>query len=111
MFQNNDHHGHSHSDEDHHGHSDEGDHHDHSEEDHHDYPYAELVTCAGFFVIYFVEAVVHRIFIGVHGGSSGSHGHSHAIPPGMLQNKNASNKESHSADNDSGSSDPEKYAM
>ena len=70
-----------------------------------------MVTCAGFFVIYFVEAVVHRIFIGAHGGSSGSHGHSHAIPPGMLQNERASNKEVRDADNDSGSSDPEKYAM
>ena len=82
---------------------------DHSDE-HHGYPYAELVTCAGFFVIYFVEAVVHRIFIGVHGSSSGSHGHSHAIPPGMLQ-KSVDNKEGQDVNNDSGSSDLEKYAM
>jgi len=104
---------HEHSDE-HHEHSDEHQehshkHHDHSEE-HHSYPYAELVTCAGFFVIYFVEAVVHRIFIGVHGSSSGSHGHSHAIPPGMLQ-KSVDNKDDQDANNDSGSSDLEKYAI
>jgi len=97
---------HEHSDE-HHEHSDR--HHDHSDE-HHSYPYAELVTCAGFFLIYFVEAVVHRIFIGVHGSSSGSHGHSHAIPPGMLQ-KSDDNKEDQDVHNDSGSSDLEKYAI
>ena len=77
-------------------------------EDHHSYPFAELVTCAGFFVIYFVEAIVHRIFRGTHG--VGSHGHSHGIPQGMIKEKNTS-QENKDDNNDSGSTDHEKYAM
>ena len=116
-LQNNDHHGHSHSDHENHEHSHE-DHHDHSDKDHHDhsdehlsYPYAMLAVCAGFFIISFVEAVVHHCFGVDHGGATGSHGHSHAIPPGMLQNKGNDNKENNEVDNDSGASDPERYAM
>ena len=70
-----------------------------------------LAVCAGFFFISFVEAMVHHCFGGDHGGSTGSHGHSHAIPPGMLQNKGSDNKENNEVDNDSGASDPERYAM
>lgn len=85
--------------------------HAHEGEDHHDYPFAELVTCAGFFVIYFVEAIVHRIFIGVHGASGGSHGHSHAIPAGMIKENIPDKGDAHDANNDSGSSDQEKNGM
>ena len=115
-LQNNDH-GHSHADNENHEHSHE-DHHDHSDKDHNDhsdehlgYPYAMLAVCAGFFIISFVEAVVHHCFGGDHGSTTGSHGHSHAIPPGMLQNKGNDNKENNEVDNDSGASDPERYAM
>ena len=34
---------------------------------------AELVLCLGFFIIYLIEALVHRIF-GL------EHGHSHQLP-------------------------------
>ena len=40
----------------------------------HGYPIAELVICAGFFVIYLIEAAVNRFFGIEHG-----HGHSHGI--------------------------------
>ena len=45
---------------------DEHEHHDHDhgheEEDHHDhYPYAELLVCLGFFTIFVLEAVVHKV--------------------------------------------------
>lgn len=114
QFQENEGH-HEHHDNEHHDHED----HDHEDHDHaHDkddshrnYPYAELVICAGFFVIYFVEAVVHRIFIGVHGGSEGSHGHSHAIPPGMIKSKLDDNRDTLDENNDSGASDQEKCGI
>ena len=48
--------------------------------------------------------------MGVHGGNSGSHGHSHAIPAGMLKEQDISDNRSNDANNDSGS-DQEKYAM
>jgi zinc transporter 1/2/3 len=92
--------------EDEHNHSHDA--HEKDHEDHHSYPFAELVTCAGFFVIYFVEAIVHRIFKGTHG--VGSHGHSHGIPQGMIKEKNTS-QENKDDSNDSGSTDHEKYAI
>ena len=49
--------------------------------------------------------------MGVHGGTSGSHGHSHAIPPGMLKEQDSPDNRSNDVNNDSGSSDQEKYAM
>ena len=49
--------------------------------------------------------------MGVHGGNSGSHGHSHAIPAGMLKEKDIPDNRSNDANTDSGSSDHEKYAM
>lgn len=90
-------HGHAHeSDEEEHGHAHGGDH-------DMDYPFAELVTCSGFFVIVVIEAVVGRLFIFVYGKASpeegqdghhghgghghGGHGHSHALPPGVLPTK------------------------
>ena len=92
----------------HHSHEEDNDHHQ-GHDDEHGYPFAELVTCAGFFVIYFIEAIVHSIFMGAHGGNSASHGHSHAIPPGML--KDTHDSRSNEANTDSGASDQEKYAM
>ena len=89
-----------------HGSHEHGSHDDH--EDDHGYPFAELVTCAGFFVIYMVEAIVHRVFMGVHGANSGHHGHSHAIPSGMLKQDHVSDRGNNDADNESGSG---KYAM
>ena len=47
---------------------------------------AELVLCLGFFIIYFIEALVHRIFgLDSHGGHSHNHGH----VPNAQNNKNA----------------------
>ena len=43
---------------------------------------AELVLCLGFFIIYLIEALVHRIF-GL------EHGHSHQLP---AQNTNKISK-------------------
>ena len=44
-------------DHEHHDHD-----HGHEEEDHHDhYPYAELLVCLGFFTIFVLEAVVHKV--------------------------------------------------
>lgn len=45
--------------------------HDHDHD--HGYPMAELVVCAGFFIIYLIEALVHKIF-GL------DHNHSHVTP-------------------------------
>ena len=56
-------------------HEDEHDHesHDHEHHEHeHGYPLAELVVCAGFFIIYFIEASVTKFF--------GLQGHSHGTP-------------------------------
>ena len=39
----------------------------------HGYPMAELVICAGFFIIYLIEALVHRVF-GL------DHQHNHHVP-------------------------------
>ena len=101
-------HSHEHGSHDDH----EDDHHEHGSHDDHDddhgYPFAELVTCAGFFVIYMVEAIVHRVFMGAHGTKSGHHGHSHAIPSGMLKQDHVSDRGNNDADNESGSG---KYAM
>ena len=58
-----------------------------------------------------MEAIVHRIVTGTHGGGSGSHGHSHAIPPCLMKEKTITEKENHDENNDSGSLDHEKYAM
>ena len=55
-----------------------------------------------------VEAIVHRVFMGVHGAKSGHHGHSHAIPSGMLKQDHVSDRGNNDADNESGSG---KYAM
>ena len=38
------------------------------------YPFSELLICLGFFLIYAIEAFVHKIF------HAGGHGHSHGIP-------------------------------
>lgn len=46
---------------------------DDEHEDEHHYPVAELVVCAGFFIIYAIEALVHRIF--------GLNHHSHGAIP------------------------------
>ena len=57
---------------------------EHEHEGHHDdheYPFAELVICAGFFVIYLIEAIVQKVF-----GLDHGHGHSHGIP--MQKNRN-----------------------
>ena len=62
-------HGHEHENE--HGHGHEDDHHGHDHSDH-GYPLAELVVCAGFFIIYFIEASVTKFF--------GLQGHSHGTP-------------------------------
>ena len=70
------------------GHGHDHDDHDHDEHDHHGYPMAELLTCAGFFVIYLIEAVVHRLFLTVHDHKHGGHGHSHAVPAHMLDDQN-----------------------
>ena len=43
---------------------------------------AELVLCLGFFIIYLIEALVHRIF-GL------EHGHSHQLPAQNTTNKNS----------------------
>ena len=40
------------------------------------YPLAELVVCAGFFLIYLIEALVTQIF-----GLDHGHGHSHGAKP------------------------------
>lgn len=45
---------------DHEGH-DHHDGHGHDEDHHDDYPYAELLVCLGFFTIYLLEAVVHKV--------------------------------------------------
>ena len=60
------HQGHEHQGhEDHHGHSHEShDHDDHGHEEHghhDDYPFAELLICLGFFTIYLLEAIVHKV--------------------------------------------------
>lgn len=40
------------------------------------YPYAELVLCSGFFIIYLIEAAVQKIF--------NIQSHSHGIPAGLI---------------------------
>ena len=64
--QGHEHHGH----EDHHGHSHEShDHDDHGHEEHghhDDYPFAELLICLGFFTIYLLEAIVHKVLLMQH---------------------------------------------
>ena len=87
-------------------HEHEHDEHDHHEEGHHGYPFAELITCAGFFLIFWVEATVHRMFIGKH-----SHGHSHVIPPGMLRKNSISDEESQDISKDLEFKDKEKKGM
>ena len=77
-------------------------------EDEHGYPFAELITCAGFFVIYFIEAIVHRVFKGSHG--SGSHGHSHGVPTDMIKDTNVI-REKEDAIKESGSIEHEKSAI
>ena len=42
---------------------------------------AELVVCAGFFIIYLIEALVNHIF-----GLDHHHGHGHAKPKNEVQN-------------------------
>ena len=60
-----DHHGHEHQGHEDHGHSHESHDHDdhgHDEHGHHDdYPFAELLICLGFFTIYLLEAIVHKV--------------------------------------------------
>ena len=76
----------------HHGH----DNHDHEEHGDHGYPLAALLLCTGFFMIYWIEAITHRIYKGKHG----SHGHSHGIPPNMLQTDRLNDNESQKATKD-----------
>ena len=95
-----DHHVHEHRVDQHEPHGD-------GHEDEHGYPFAELITCAGFFVIYFIEAVVHRVFRGTHG--SGSHGHSHGVPTDMIKDTNVI-REGDDASKESGSTEHEKSA-
>ena len=90
--------------DEHHGHEP----HEDGHEDEHGYPFAELITCAGFFVIYFIEAVVHRVFRGTHG--SGSHGHSHGVPTDMIKETNVI-QEGENASKESGSTEHEKTAI
>ena len=47
------------------------------------YPFAELAVCMGFFIVYAIEAIVHKFFGGGKGGDSGGHGHSHGLPQGF----------------------------
>ncbi len=58
------------------GYTGEIDPHDGHDEHDHGYPLAELVVCAGFFIIYLIEALVHRVF-----GLDGVDGHSHGGVP------------------------------
>ena len=102
--ENDEHHAHDHRVGEHEPH---GDGHDGHEDDH-GYPFAELITCAGFFVIYFIEAIVHRVFRGTHG--SGSHGHSHGVPTDMIKETNVI-KEGEDASKESGSTEYEKSAI
>ena len=48
----------------------------HDHEHDHAYPLAELVVCAGFFIIYFIEASVNKVFGLQHG-----HGHASSHKP------------------------------
>ena len=105
-LQNIDNHGHDDHGHDDHGHDDHGhddhghnvpwttnhhgpDHHDHEEHGHHGYPIAELILCAGFFLIFWIEAIADRVLKGTHG----SHGHSHGVLPSMIQNDNLHDNE------------------
>ena len=97
--------------DEHHGHGhrmDENEVHGDGHEDEHGYPFAELITCAGFFVIYFIEAIVHRVFRGTHG--SGSHGHSHGVPTDMIKETHVI-QEVEDASKESGSTENEKSAI
>ena len=49
---------------------------------------------------------MHRMFIGKH-----SHGHSHALPPGMVLSNSVSDEESHDISRDSEFKDKEKKGM
>ena len=51
------------------------------------FPFAELTLCAGFFVIYLIEALVHRIFR--------IQSHSHGIPVGLGEPHGHSHGEDH----------------
>jgi hypothetical protein len=58
----------------------------------HGYPFAELVVCAGFFVIYLIEAMVNRFF-GLDQGQHHHHGHGAPVqttqqPQNALQAEN-----------------------
>ena len=57
--------------------------HDHDQHDH-AYPLAELIVCAGFFIIYFIEAAVNKVFGLQHGHG---HGHSHKHPEKGFKNE------------------------
>jgi len=67
------------------------DHAHHHEHHDHGYPMAELVLCLGFFIIYLIEALVHRIF-GL------EHGHSHQLPA-QNTNKNLKTEVENGVDN------------
>ncbi len=41
-------------------------------------PFAAFFICVGFFVVYVIEAFVHKAFNNHHGGGGG--GHSHGVP-------------------------------
>ena len=95
------HEGHDHENHDPEGHNHE-EHEGHVHEKEHGYPFAELFVCAGFFFIYLIEAVVHKVFLSKmhhgHGHGGGGHGHSHAIPQHMLEGEEDAK-------------DPERYAV
>ena len=58
-------------------------HENHEDEHNHPYPLAELVVCAGFFIIYLIEALVNHIF--------GLDGHSHGPPKPKNEIQNVEN--------------------
>ena len=52
-----------------------------------DYPFAELTLCAGFFTIYLIEALVHRLFR--------IQTHSHGLPPELMTQEQEGHGHSH----------------
>ena len=60
-----------------------GEHDDHDHEHAHAYPLAELIICAGFFMIYMLEATINKVF--------GLQGHSHGTPAKKAEVREAEN--------------------
>jgi len=55
------------------------------------YPFGEVVLCGGFFLIYFIEAAVQKIFFHIHG-------HSHGVPTGASSENGFGHHKSDSED-------------